>query len=105
MQHGLQIREVHTLIDDQTLDLVEHRRVGHVVVHAVHAARHDHRERQPPLAQFADLHRGGMGPQQPPVREIEGVVHRPRRVVGGDVERLEVVEVVLDLRTGRDLEP
>ena len=34
--------------------------------------------------------------------EIEGVVHRPRRVALGDVEGGEVVPVVLDLRTGGD---
>ncbi len=32
-----------------------------------------------------------MGTQEPPVREVEGVVHGPRRVVGGNVESLEVV--------------
>ena len=45
LQHGFEVREVHAFIDDETLDLMEHRRVGHVVVHAVDAARHDHRER------------------------------------------------------------
>ena len=52
----------------------------------------------------ADLDGRGVRAQQSTVAEIEGVVHRPRRVVGGDVERLEVVEVVLDLRAFRDAE-
>ena len=36
--------------------------------------------------------------------EIEGVVHRPRRMAFGDVERGEIVPVVLDLGPGRDRE-
>src|SRR5580658_10817310 len=45
-----------------------------------------------------------MGAQQSPVRKVERVVHRPRRVIGRNVERLEVVEVVLDFGAGGDLE-
>jgi hypothetical protein len=40
-----------------------------------------------------------MGAQQHVRIEIEGVVHRPGRVMAWDVERLEVVIVVFDLRT------
>src|SRR4249919_1975727 len=40
-----------------------------------------------------------MRAQQAPVAKIEGVVHRARRVVRREVQRLEVVPVVLDLRT------
>ena len=45
-----------------------------------------------------------MRAQQPAVRKIERVVHRPRRVIRRDVQRLEIVEIVLDLGAGRDLE-
>ncbi len=45
-----------------------------------------------------------MGAQQAAVTEIEGVVHGPGRVVGGNVERLEVVEVVFHLRAFGDVE-
>jgi hypothetical protein len=38
-----------------------------------------------------------MGAQQHVGIEIEGVVHRPGRVVAWDVERFEVVVVVFDL--------
>ena len=58
----------------------------------------------PCCEQRADLHRRGVRAQQPPVGEVEGVVHRPRRMIGGNVERLEVVEVVLDLRARGDIE-
>ena len=36
--------------------------------------------------------------------EIEGIVHRPRRMVGRNVQRLEVMEIVLDLRPLGDRE-
>ena len=45
-----------------------------------------------------------MGTQQQVLIEVEGIVHRPRRVMGGDVEGLEVVVVVLDLRALGDTE-
>ena len=46
-----------------------------------------------------------MGPEQETVVEVEGVVHGPGRVVRGNVERFEVVEVVLDLGAFHDVEP
>ena len=45
-----------------------------------------------------------MGAQHPAILEVEGVVHGPRRMMGRDIERLEVVVVVLDLGAFRDLE-
>ena len=39
-----------------------------------------------------------------PSAKVEGVVHRARRMIRRDVERFEVVEVILDLRTCRDIE-
>jgi hypothetical protein len=36
--------------------------------------------------------------------EIEGIVHRPRRVSFRDVERREIMPVVLDLGAGGDRE-
>ena len=49
-----------------------------------------------------DLHRGGLGAEQQAGAgdvDVQGVLHRARGVVGGDVERLEVVPLVLDLGT------
>ncbi len=51
-------------------------------------------------AQRADLHRRGVRAQQRALAvpgEIERVVHRARRMIGRDVQRVEIVEVVLDL--------
>jgi len=43
VQHGLQIREAHGLAHDDAFDLMEHRRVRHIRVVAVHPTRRDHR--------------------------------------------------------------
>ena len=45
-----------------------------------------------------------MRAQQHAVVEVKGVVHRPRRVVLGDVQRFEIVKIVLDLGTLGDVE-
>ena len=44
-----------------------------------------------------------MRAQQAAVAEVEGVVHRARRMVRREVQRLEVVPVVLDLRAVGEL--
>ena len=51
-----------------------------------------------------DLHGRRMRAQQAAVAEIERVVHRPRRMVRREVQRLEVVPVVLDLGPVGDFE-
>jgi hypothetical protein len=84
--------------------------VGRIAVGAIGAAGRDDPERRLLAHHRADLHRRGVRAQQhaPPLAirpvEIEGVVHRPRRMILRDVERGEIVPVVLDLRTGRDRE-
>ena len=93
---------VGALVDHQPLDLMEHGRVCHVVVAAVGAARRDDAVRRRLRLHGADLHRRGVGPEQHALArlvgaEVEGVVHLPRRVLRRDVERREVVEVVLDV--------
>ncbi len=94
-----------SLVDDEALDLVEHRRVGLVVVGAVDPARGDHPDRRALVQHRADLDRRGVGAQH--VRRaviavfavhVEGVELLARGVVRGDVQRVEVVPIVLDLR-------
>ena len=45
-QDPFQVAEMRLLVDDETLDLVEHRRVGLVGIAAVGAARNDHADRR-----------------------------------------------------------
>ena len=105
LEHPLQVRHREVAVDGEPLDLVEHRRVRLVHVHAVDAARRDHPEGRAPRLERTDLHRARMraehvrravvavGP-----REEKGVVLLPRGMLGRDVERVEVVPVALDLR-------
>jgi hypothetical protein len=80
----------------------KHRRVRHVGVAAIDAARRNHAQRRLVAHHGADLHGRRVRAQQPPAREVERVVHRARRVIRRDIERLEVVPVVLDLGTAFD---
>ena len=97
------------LVDDEALDLVEHRRVGLVGIDAVGAARDDDADRRLLRQHRAHLHRRGVRAQHLPLAvrlrlEEERVVHLPRRMAFGEVERGEVVVVGLDVRTFGDRE-
>ena len=95
------------LVDHKAFDLVEHRRVRRVPVLAVDAAGRDHADRRFRVQHRAHLDRRGVRAQEFP-RAVgcglheEGVVHLPRRMAGREVERGEVVEVVLDVGTFSD---
>ncbi len=96
----------------QPFDLVEHRRVGLVVVRAIDAARADDPQGRAALLHRADLHRRCMGPEhvrRPVVallaRHVERVHLRPRRMVAGDVQRVEIVPVGVDPRPFGDGKP
>ena len=101
----LEVREVRALVDDEALDLLEHRGMGEIGIAAVDAAARDHPERRRLHRHDPDLHVRRVRPEQEPVVEVEGVVHGPGRVVRGNVECFEVVEVVLDLGAFHDVEP
>ena len=66
---------------------------------AIDAARHDHPNRRLLCLHDTHLHRRGMRAQQPAVAEIERVMHRPRGMIRGNVQRFEVMPVVFDFRT------
>ena len=108
-QAALQVAHMRGAVDHQALDLMEHRRVRHVAVAAIGAAVADQPERRFPGLHRPDLYRAGMGAQQQRLSVLlrlqeEGVVHQPRRVLGREIQRREVVEVVLDIRPFGDRE-
>src|SRR3546814_6350728 len=75
-----------------------------VGVAAIDLAQRDHAQRRlaaggEQVLHVAHLHAGRVCAQQASIAEVEGVVHRARRVVRREVQRLEVVPVVLDLRS------
>src|SRR5690606_15043444 len=84
--------------DQQPFDLMEHRRVSDIRVAAIDTARADNADRRLLRLHGAYLHRRGMGAQQHVRIEIESVMHRPRRMVAGNIEGFEVVIIVFDFR-------
>src|SRR6185312_13477307 len=97
-QRALEVGETGSLVDQQALDLVEHRRVGLVRIAAIDLARRDDADRRLAPGHRTDLHRRGMRAQQASVAEVEGVVHGARRMMRREIQRLEIVPVILDLR-------
>ena len=63
LQHPLEVRHGDVAVDGEALDLVEHRRVGLVVVGAVDPAGRDDAAGHAMRLHVADLHRRGVGPQ------------------------------------------
>ncbi len=91
---------------------MEHRRVRGIAIDAVGAARRDHLDRRDAIevlvfldmhAGIAHLHRAGMRAQQQELVvavaavDVEGVLHRARRMVVRVVQRREVHPVGFDL--------
>src|SRR5207244_3535055 len=107
-ENAFQIGEAHRLVYPETLHLVEHGRVRRVRIDAVHPAGRDDLERRLVMLHVAHLDRRGVRAQEqvlPGALQIKRVVHRTRGVVLRLIERSEVVEVGLDLRTVRHVEP
>ena len=112
LQRPFQVRHGDVTVDGQTLDLVEHGRMGLVVIGAVDAARGDHPARGAMGLHVADLHRAGVGAQH--VRRTIvalGAVHVERVHLGprggwwpGMFSASEIVPVGLDLRPLGDSE-
>ena len=98
-----QVAHVDAFLDDEAFHLVEHRRVGRVPVIAEHAARHEDADRRLFGHHGAHLHRTRMGTEHFRQRIVaglqeEGVMRLARRVAFGEVQRREIVPVVLDVR-------
>ena len=101
VERAAQVGHGQALVDRQPLHLMEDRGVGGVqFVGAERAADRDDVDRQVALQQRADLHRRGVGAQHlpRPVRgDVEGVLLAARRMVGREVQRVEVELLGLDL--------
>src|SRR5690554_1261220 len=77
---------------------MKHRGVGHIRIATIHTPRANHTERRLTSLHGANLHWRGMGAQQGTGIEIESIVHSTGRVVARNIERFEVVVIVLNLR-------
>ena len=94
--------EMGLLVDHQTLDLMEHRRVGLVGIATIDPPRRDDAQGRLRFQHGANLYRARMRAQERARavgggREIERVVVLARRMFGRHVERGEIVEVGLDV--------
>ena len=105
LENALQVAHADALIDNQTLDLMEQRRVGCVNgVRTVNTARRNNADRRLALFHRADLHRRGLRAEHNIIRNIEGILRVACRMILRDVQRLEVVVIQLNLRTLSDRE-
>ena len=107
LDRPLQVRHRDAALDDEPLDLVEDRRVRGVdALVAIDTPRRDHSERRSPLLQLPDLNRRGVRAQEERRGSLavheEAVLRVAGGMVGREVQRLEVMAVVLDLRAVGD---
>ena len=91
-------------VDGKAFDLVEDGRVGGIRrVAPVDAAERDHVDRRRLRLHDADLGRRGLGAKEHVAVQEDRLPRRASRVVGGQVERVEVVAGRLDLAAVDDL--
>ena len=95
---ALEVGKGAVAINDQPFDLMEHRRVRRVQITAVNASGSDNAQRGAVAFHRADLYARGVRAQHGFRVEVEGILHRPRRVIFGDIQGGEVVKIVFDFR-------
>src|SRR5215813_4535185 len=104
LDRAFQDAERDAAVYKQSFDLVEHRIMRGVGgVAAENAPWRGHAQRRAALLHRVNLHRRSLRTQRQPLVDVERVLRAARRVIGRDVQRVEVVEVVLDLRPVLDL--
>ena len=112
LQRPFQVRHRDVFVDRQTFDLMEHRRVGLVIVGTVDATGADDAQGRAFGLHRADLHGAGVGAQHVGRTVVAlGTGHIERvhlgtcGVVAGDVQRVEVIPIGVDARTFGDRKP
>src|ERR1041385_6344767 len=87
-----------TTIDAQSFNLEEHRIVrGIRSVAPKHATGRDHPDRHATTLHRVNLHGRSLRTKRETLSRVERVLPRARRVVLGNIERVEVVEIRFDL--------
>ena len=112
IEHALQVGHGQMLVDRKSLHLVEHRRMGGVeLIGAEHAARACDVQRHATGEQTTHLIGGGLGAQHHVgsdeargvlgliALDVEGILHLTCRMVGAEVQRVEVVPFGFHFRT------
>src|SRR5229473_1759135 len=98
-------RHAARFVDHEAFDLAEHRRGAHAefVAPVAISGAYDG-ERGFARLHHTDLSVRGVRTQEQAARQEEGVLHLTRGMVGREVERAEVMEVVLDVLRRHDFE-
>ena len=107
LQHPFQIAEIGLFVDDETFDLMEHRRMRLVGIATIGAAGADDADRRALREHRAHLHRARMRAQQftraGRIRfQEERVVHLARRMIRLKIELGEIIIVGFDIRSFGD---
>src|SRR6266545_1785410 len=99
LDRAFQVAERDAAVYKQSFDLVEHRIMRGVgSVAAEDAPGRGNAQRRAALLHRVNLHRRGLRAQRQPLVDVERVLRAARRVIGRDVQRVEVEEFGLDLR-------
>ena len=101
-QRSAQIGHGHMAVHEQTFHLMEHRRVGDVRIAPVHPPRRNDGHRRLAGEHHARLHGRRVRAEDDPVGDVQGVLHVARRMIGRNVQRLEIVIFRLHFGAGDD---
>ncbi len=77
---------------------MEHGRVGHIGIAAIYPARRNDAEGRLVRLHVMHLHRRRMRAQHVARLKIKGIVHGARRMILGDIQRGEIIEIGFDFR-------
>ena len=102
-EHPFQITERDVLVHHKALNLMEHGGVSHVGITSVRFTRCNYPHRWRLLFHDSDLNGGCVSAEHYVVRDIEGILHVPGRVVFGNIERLEIIIIQFHIRPFDDL--
>ena len=104
LERGPEMADVNSFVHQEPLRLMKHRRLAHGdLVPAIDASRGEDFHRRFPSLHRSDLSVRRVRAQQELIDvDKERVLGVARRMIGGEIERLEVVPVGLHLRAGID---
>ncbi len=101
-EQALEIGKADIAIHHETFYLMEHRRMGDIGITAIHPSRCDGTQRWFTVFHYTNLYRRGMGTQHGMLIKIKGIVHGARRMIFRNIQRGEIVIIILDLRSLSD---
>ena len=98
VQHRFEIGKTDVAINNQSFDLMKHWRMRLIGIASIHTARRDDANRDAFFHHGTYLHRRRVSSQQVATRKIKRIVHGAGRVIFGNIQSREIVEIILDFR-------